>query len=115
MLWMCTYFRHFFCILFSYRLALPCVSCRQYAVVPEQRDLVKDDPNVAVRSKQAQQFDWALAKLDSSVRRTGRVTKTLLLRIFHDMCRTGTCLFVCGSFLDLFPYIIPYLFCMLSL
>uniref|UniRef100_A0A673KYI1 Leucine-rich PPR motif-containing protein, mitochondrial-like n=1 Tax=Sinocyclocheilus rhinocerous TaxID=307959 RepID=A0A673KYI1_9TELE len=53
------------------------------------RGLVKDEPSVAVRSKQAQQFDWALAKLDSSVRRTGRVTKTLLLRIFHDICRTG--------------------------
>ncbi|KAK2896610.1 hypothetical protein Q8A67_011098 [Cirrhinus molitorella] len=73
----------------SYRSALPCVSCRQYGVVPEQRGLVKDEPSVAVRSKQAQQFDWALAKLDSSVRRTGRVTKTLLLRIFHDICRTG--------------------------
>uniref|UniRef100_A0A672KZG1 Leucine rich pentatricopeptide repeat containing n=1 Tax=Sinocyclocheilus grahami TaxID=75366 RepID=A0A672KZG1_SINGR len=57
-----------------------------------QRGLVKDEPSVAVRSKQAQQFDWALVKLDSSVRRTGRVTKTLLLRIFHDICRTGTCL-----------------------
>uniref|UniRef100_A0A671LH14 Leucine-rich PPR motif-containing protein, mitochondrial-like n=1 Tax=Sinocyclocheilus anshuiensis TaxID=1608454 RepID=A0A671LH14_9TELE len=54
-----------------------------------QRGLVKDEPSVAVRSKQAQQFDWALAKLDSSVRRTGRVTKTLLLHIFHDICRTG--------------------------
>uniref|UniRef100_A0A671S180 Leucine-rich PPR motif-containing protein, mitochondrial-like n=1 Tax=Sinocyclocheilus anshuiensis TaxID=1608454 RepID=A0A671S180_9TELE len=64
-------------------------SCRQYGVVPEQSGLVKDEPSVAVRSKQAQQFDWALAKLDSSVRRTGRVTKTLLLRIFHDICRTG--------------------------
>ncbi|XP_016313114.1 leucine-rich PPR motif-containing protein, mitochondrial-like [Sinocyclocheilus anshuiensis] len=73
----------------SYRLTLPCVSCRQYGVVPEQSGLVKDEPSVAVRSKQAQQFDWALAKLDSSVRRTGRVTKTLLLRIFHDICRTG--------------------------
>uniref|UniRef100_A0A673KQR8 Leucine-rich PPR motif-containing protein, mitochondrial-like n=1 Tax=Sinocyclocheilus rhinocerous TaxID=307959 RepID=A0A673KQR8_9TELE len=73
----------------SYRSTLPCVSCRQYGVVPEQRGLVKDEPSVAVRSKQAQQFDWALAKLDSSVRRTGRVTKTLLLRIFHDICRTG--------------------------
>uniref|UniRef100_A0A8C1T712 Leucine rich pentatricopeptide repeat containing n=1 Tax=Cyprinus carpio TaxID=7962 RepID=A0A8C1T712_CYPCA len=76
-----------FCSLSS--SALPCVSCRQYGVVPEQRGLVKDEPSVAVRSKQAQQFDWALAKLDSSVRRTGRVTKTLLLRIFHDICRTG--------------------------
>uniref|UniRef100_A0A672NB19 Leucine rich pentatricopeptide repeat containing n=1 Tax=Sinocyclocheilus grahami TaxID=75366 RepID=A0A672NB19_SINGR len=78
-----------FCSLSSYTSALPCVSCRQYGVVPEQRGLVKDEPSVAVRSKQAQQFDWALAKLDSSVRRTGRVTKTLLLRIFHDICRTG--------------------------
>ncbi|KAK7140045.1 hypothetical protein R3I94_012607 [Phoxinus phoxinus] len=74
--------------LFSYRSALPCVSCRQYGVVPEQRGM-RDEPSGAVRSKQAQQFDWALAKLDNSVRRTGRVTKTLLLRIFHDICRTG--------------------------
>ncbi|KAK9541331.1 hypothetical protein VZT92_001384 [Zoarces viviparus] len=58
---------------------------RNYAVATEQ----KDEASVVVRSKQAQQFDWALAKLDSSVRRTGRITKTLLLRIFHDICRTG--------------------------
>ncbi|XP_034754364.1 leucine-rich PPR motif-containing protein, mitochondrial [Etheostoma cragini] len=63
--------------------AVGCV--RNYAVATEQ----KDEASVAVRSKQAQQFDWALAKLDSSVRRTGRITKTLLLRIFHDICRTG--------------------------
>lgn len=112
MLRLYTYCRHFFCGLFSYRSALPCVSCRQYGVVPEQRGLVRDEPSVAVRSKQAQQFDWALAKLDSSVRRTGRVTKTLLLRIFHDICRTGACLFAWWSFLDPFPYINLYLFCM---
>ncbi|CAN9499622.1 unnamed protein product [Ophioblennius macclurei] len=58
---------------------------RGYAVASEQ----KDDVSVGVRSKQAQQFDWALTKLDSSVRRTGRITKTLLLRIFHDICRKG--------------------------
>lgn len=63
--------------------AVGCV--RNYAVATEQ----KDEASVAVRSKQAQQFDWALAKLDTSVRRTGRITKTLLLRIFHDICRTG--------------------------
>ncbi|XP_042289821.1 leucine-rich PPR motif-containing protein, mitochondrial [Thunnus maccoyii] len=62
------------------------VGCvRNYAVATEQ----KDEASVAVRSKQAQQFDWALTKLDSSVRRTGRITKTLLLRVFHDICRTG--------------------------
>uniref|UniRef100_A0A8C7VZV0 Leucine-rich pentatricopeptide repeat containing n=1 Tax=Oncorhynchus mykiss TaxID=8022 RepID=A0A8C7VZV0_ONCMY len=43
----------------------------------------------AIGGKGSGQFDWALAKLDSSVRRTGRITKTLLLRIFHDICRTG--------------------------
>ncbi|XP_072292461.1 leucine-rich PPR motif-containing protein, mitochondrial [Eucyclogobius newberryi] len=58
---------------------------RSYAVATEQ----KEEGSAAVRSKQAQQFDWALSKLDSSVRRTGRITKTLLLRIFHDICRTG--------------------------
>ncbi|XP_045925978.1 leucine-rich PPR motif-containing protein, mitochondrial [Micropterus dolomieu] len=63
--------------------AVGCV--RNYAVASEQ----KDEASGAVRSKQAQHFDWALAKLDSSVRRTGRITKTLLLRIFHDICRTG--------------------------
>uniref|UniRef100_A0A672L2C2 Leucine rich pentatricopeptide repeat containing n=1 Tax=Sinocyclocheilus grahami TaxID=75366 RepID=A0A672L2C2_SINGR len=57
--------------------------------VPGRLNVNRYNPSVAVRSKQAQQFDWALVKLDSSVRRTGRVTKTLLLRIFHDICRTG--------------------------
>ncbi|XP_007551253.1 leucine-rich PPR motif-containing protein, mitochondrial [Poecilia formosa] len=58
---------------------------RSYAVATEQ----KDEAGLAVRTKQAQQFDWALTKLDSSVRRTGRITKTLLMRIFHDICRAG--------------------------
>uniref|UniRef100_A0A669DCL4 Leucine rich pentatricopeptide repeat containing n=1 Tax=Oreochromis niloticus TaxID=8128 RepID=A0A669DCL4_ORENI len=58
---------------------------RLFSVATEQ----KDEASIAVRSKQAQQFDWALTRLDSSVRRTGRITKTLLLRIFHDICRTG--------------------------
>uniref|UniRef100_A0A8C8EW82 PROP1-like PPR domain-containing protein n=1 Tax=Oncorhynchus tshawytscha TaxID=74940 RepID=A0A8C8EW82_ONCTS len=62
---------------------------RHYAMVTEQRGPHTDESSLGVRSKQAQQFDWALAKLDSSVRRTGRITKTLLLRIFHDICRTG--------------------------
>uniref|UniRef100_A0A3Q1ICW7 PROP1-like PPR domain-containing protein n=1 Tax=Anabas testudineus TaxID=64144 RepID=A0A3Q1ICW7_ANATE len=61
---------------------LGCV--RSYTVATQEKEA-----NMAVRSKQAQQFDWALAKLDSSVRRTGRITKTLLLRIFHDICRAG--------------------------
>ncbi|XP_005930623.2 leucine-rich PPR motif-containing protein, mitochondrial [Haplochromis burtoni] len=58
---------------------------RSFSVATE----LKDEASIAVRSKQAQQFDWALTRLDSSVRRTGRITKTLLLRIFHDICRAG--------------------------
>ncbi|XP_051868901.1 leucine-rich PPR motif-containing protein, mitochondrial [Pristis pectinata] len=62
---------------------------RLCGVATVQRTLTKDEPSAAVRAKQAVQFDWALNKLDSSVRRTGRITKTLLLKIFHDICRTG--------------------------
>uniref|UniRef100_G3P982 Leucine rich pentatricopeptide repeat containing n=1 Tax=Gasterosteus aculeatus aculeatus TaxID=481459 RepID=G3P982_GASAC len=65
----------------------PCAAgcARSYATATEQ----KNESSAMLRSKQSQQFDWALAKLDSSVRRTGRITKTFLLRIFHDICRTG--------------------------
>ncbi|XP_066534859.1 leucine-rich PPR motif-containing protein, mitochondrial [Hoplias malabaricus] len=73
----------------SYSSALACSTWRCYGTAQEQKGVVKDEPSLGVRTKQAQQFDWALAKLDSSVRRTGRVTKTLLQRIFHDICRTG--------------------------
>ncbi|KAL0983843.1 hypothetical protein UPYG_G00133470 [Umbra pygmaea] len=71
------------------RCLWPYGAVRPYTVSLEQRGLTTNESSVGVRSKQAQQFDWALAKLDSSVRRTGRVTKTLLMRIFHDICRTG--------------------------
>ncbi|KAM4693882.1 leucine-rich PPR motif-containing protein, mitochondrial isoform 2-T2 [Discoglossus pictus] len=62
---------------------------RFFAVAVQQTGRVHDEPVSAIRAKQAQQFDWALNKLDSSVRRTGRITKTLLLKIFHDVTRTG--------------------------
>ncbi|KAK7902075.1 hypothetical protein WMY93_018844 [Mugilogobius chulae] len=79
--------RQTFPVLNAPRYLLPCTTglMRSYAVATER----KEEASAAVRSKQAQQFDWALGKLDSSVRRTGRITKTLLLRIFHDICRTG--------------------------
>uniref|UniRef100_A0A673BTX1 PROP1-like PPR domain-containing protein n=1 Tax=Sphaeramia orbicularis TaxID=375764 RepID=A0A673BTX1_9TELE len=68
------------------RLSPYTVGCvRNYAVAREQ----KDEASSGVQSKQAQQFDSALSKLDNSVRRTGRITKTMLLRVFHDICRTG--------------------------
>ena len=62
------------------------VGCvRNYAVATEQ----KDEPSIAERHNQAQEFDFALAKLDSSVRRTGRITKVQLNRIFQDICKKG--------------------------
>uniref|UniRef100_A0AAX7VGS9 PROP1-like PPR domain-containing protein n=1 Tax=Astatotilapia calliptera TaxID=8154 RepID=A0AAX7VGS9_ASTCA len=82
------------------------VCARQIGPVTEN---LKDEASIAVRSKQAQQFDWALTRLDSSVRRTGRITKTLLQRIFHDICRAGSgnqallLLRSCGSLLPEVP------------
>uniref|UniRef100_A0A8C6KF66 Leucine rich pentatricopeptide repeat containing n=1 Tax=Nothobranchius furzeri TaxID=105023 RepID=A0A8C6KF66_NOTFU len=72
-------------VLYKYKLFSKTGCVRNFAVATEQQD----ESSVAVQSKQERQFDWALTKLDSSVRRTGRITKTLLLRIFHDICRTG--------------------------
>uniref|UniRef100_A0AAR2LIH6 Leucine-rich PPR motif-containing protein, mitochondrial n=1 Tax=Pygocentrus nattereri TaxID=42514 RepID=A0AAR2LIH6_PYGNA len=96
----------------SFVYTWPCSALRYYGTAPEQKGVVKDEPSLGVRTKQAQQFDWALAKLDSSVRRTGRVTKTLLQRIFHDICRTGypsgnqalLLLRSCGSLLPELPF-----------
>ncbi|XP_049640669.1 LOW QUALITY PROTEIN: leucine-rich PPR motif-containing protein, mitochondrial [Suncus etruscus] len=36
------------------------------------------------------QFDWALTRLDSSVRRTGRIPKSLLQKVFSQTCSSGT-------------------------
>ncbi|XP_034040394.1 leucine-rich PPR motif-containing protein, mitochondrial [Thalassophryne amazonica] len=58
---------------------------RNYVVASTQTD----EASVAVQTKQMQLFDFALTKLDTSVRRTGRITKTLLYSVFHDIRRTG--------------------------
>uniref|UniRef100_A0A8C8BA61 Leucine rich pentatricopeptide repeat containing n=1 Tax=Otus sunia TaxID=257818 RepID=A0A8C8BA61_9STRI len=50
---------------------------------------VKEEPISEIQTKQTWQFDWALNKLDSSVRKTGRIPKTLLLKIFHEICKAG--------------------------
>ncbi|XP_060610370.2 leucine-rich PPR motif-containing protein, mitochondrial [Anolis sagrei] len=62
---------------------------RLFTIATQEKGDVQEQPVAAIRMKQAQHFDWALNKLDNSVRRTGRITKTLLLKIFHDICRTG--------------------------
>ncbi|XP_015277487.1 PREDICTED: leucine-rich PPR motif-containing protein, mitochondrial-like, partial [Gekko japonicus] len=55
----------------------------------QEKGDAQEPPASSVRIRQAQYFDWALNKLDKSIRRTGRITRTLLLKIFHDVCRTG--------------------------
>ncbi|KFV70036.1 hypothetical protein N307_14457, partial [Dryobates pubescens] len=59
-------------------------------VAPQQEGSVKEEAISEIQSRRPWQFDWALTKLDSSVRKTGRIPKTLLLKIFHDVCRTGS-------------------------
>ncbi|XP_064172695.1 leucine-rich PPR motif-containing protein, mitochondrial [Anguilla rostrata] len=71
------------------RFTWPLAAVRHFGVAPKQEGVSKDEGGSLVRNKQAQQFDWALMRLDNSVRRTGRITKTLLMSIFHDSCRTG--------------------------
>lgn len=40
--------------------------------------------------RNSSQFDWALMRLDNSVRRTGRITKGLLQKVFESTCRSGS-------------------------
>eukprot|EP00062_Callorhinchus_milii_P011939 gi/632958434/ref/XP_007895038.1/ PREDICTED: leucine-rich PPR motif-containing protein, mitochondrial [Callorhinchus milii] len=61
----------------------------RFALAAQQDSFTKDETVPSIRAKQSEHFDWALNKLDSSVRRTGRITKTLLQKIFHDTCRSG--------------------------
>lgn len=65
---------------------------RSYAVAADERE----DASSALLS---QQFDLSLTRLDTSVRKTGRITKTLLLSIFHDICKTGKAAEGCGQLL----------------
>ncbi|XP_074845717.1 leucine-rich PPR motif-containing protein, mitochondrial isoform X2 [Carettochelys insculpta] len=64
----------------------PIYQARLFAVAPHQKGEVQEEPVMGIQNKQ---FDWALNKLDSSVRRTGRITRDLLLRIFHAVQNTG--------------------------
>ncbi|NXG74657.1 LPPRC protein, partial [Baryphthengus martii] len=62
---------------------------RFLTVAPQQEGSVKEEPTSEILTKQSWQFDWALNKLDNSVRKTGRIPKTLLLKVFHEICKTG--------------------------
>ncbi|KGL89691.1 hypothetical protein N301_04452, partial [Charadrius vociferus] len=58
-------------------------------VAPQQEGSVKEEPITETQNRQTWQFDWALNRLDNSVRKTGRIPKTLLLKVFHEICKTG--------------------------
>ncbi|NWS58565.1 LPPRC protein, partial [Chunga burmeisteri] len=62
---------------------------RFLTVAPQQEGSIKEEPISEIQTRQTWPFDWALNKLDNSVRKTGRIPKTLLLKIFHDICKTG--------------------------
>uniref|UniRef100_A0A8B9BMI5 Leucine rich pentatricopeptide repeat containing n=1 Tax=Anser brachyrhynchus TaxID=132585 RepID=A0A8B9BMI5_9AVES len=57
---------------------------RFLTVAPQQQGSVKEEPVSESLNRQAWQFDWALNKLDNSVRKTGRIPKTLLLRVLSS-------------------------------
>ncbi|KFQ03650.1 hypothetical protein N329_13187, partial [Haliaeetus albicilla] len=58
-------------------------------VAPQQEGSVKEEPISEIQTRRTWQFDWALNKMDNSVRKTGRIPKVLLLKIFHEICKTG--------------------------
>ncbi|NXL30283.1 LPPRC protein, partial [Glaucidium brasilianum] len=62
---------------------------RFLTVAPQQAGSVKEEPISEIQTARPWQFDWALNKLDNSVRKTGRIRKTLLLKVFHEICKAG--------------------------
>uniref|UniRef100_A0A8C0UNF7 Leucine rich pentatricopeptide repeat containing n=1 Tax=Cyanistes caeruleus TaxID=156563 RepID=A0A8C0UNF7_CYACU len=45
--------------------------------------------SLEVQTRPTWQFDWALNKVDNTIRKTGRIPKTLLLRIFQEISKAG--------------------------
>ncbi|NXO51538.1 LPPRC protein, partial [Aramus guarauna] len=62
---------------------------RFLTVATQEEGSVKEEPISEIQNRRTWQFDWALNKLDNSVRKTGRIPKTLLLKIFNEVCKTG--------------------------
>ncbi|NWS65419.1 LPPRC protein, partial [Crotophaga sulcirostris] len=61
---------------------------RFLTVAPQQEGSVKEEPVSEIQTRRTWQFDWALNKLDNSVRKTGRIPKSLLLKVFNEICKT---------------------------
>ncbi|XP_073753879.1 leucine-rich PPR motif-containing protein, mitochondrial isoform X2 [Callorhinus ursinus] len=62
---------------------------RLYAIAVEKKNYLQEEPASSHR-RNASHFDWALTRLDNSVRRTGRIPKTLLQKVFDTTCHSGS-------------------------
>ncbi|NWR50451.1 LPPRC protein, partial [Regulus satrapa] len=62
---------------------------RLLTLAPQEEGSVKEEPVSEVRTRPTWQFDWALNKVDNSVRKTGRIPKALLLKIFEEISKAG--------------------------
>ncbi|XP_047600566.1 leucine-rich PPR motif-containing protein, mitochondrial [Lutra lutra] len=62
---------------------------RRYAIAVEKKNYLQEEP-ASFHRRTANQFDWALMRLDNSVRRTGRIPKTLLQKVFDNTCNSGS-------------------------
>ncbi|NXO34964.1 LPPRC protein, partial [Locustella ochotensis] len=62
---------------------------RFLTLAPQEEGSIKEEPVSEIRTRPAWQFDWALNKVDNSVRKTGRVPKSLLLKIFQEVSKAG--------------------------
>uniref|UniRef100_A0A8C5L7Y9 Leucine-rich PPR motif-containing protein, mitochondrial n=1 Tax=Jaculus jaculus TaxID=51337 RepID=A0A8C5L7Y9_JACJA len=61
---------------------------RLYAIAAERKKDLQEELVSPRRS--SSQFDWALMRLENSVRRTGRITKGLLQKVFESTCHSGS-------------------------
>ncbi|NXK59822.1 LPPRC protein, partial [Sylvietta virens] len=62
---------------------------RFLTLAPQEKGSVKEEPVSGVRTRPTWQFDWAFNKVDNSVRKTGRIPKALLLKIFEEVSKAG--------------------------
>ncbi|XP_021109468.1 leucine-rich PPR motif-containing protein, mitochondrial isoform X2 [Heterocephalus glaber] len=66
---------------------------RLYAIAAERKNDLEENSshrrNASFPRRDTDQFSWALMRLDTSVRRTGRITKGLLQKVFESTCHSG--------------------------
>lgn len=67
---------------------------RLYTIIAKRKnDLLEENAsprkNASFPGRDTNQFSWALMTLDNSVRRTGRITKQLLQKVFDSTCHSG--------------------------